>query len=193
MIIEAKKIIGSAALMLAVMLMAATATVQAQTRDHDYDTDDNCYRYGRYAGYSMYRIAEENGYRDGVEHGREHRAERHSYDPKGTRHYKDAVEGYCDQWRDKDGYKRAYREAFLRGYDEGYRGGYYGNDPYYRDDPYYRGGDYGHGRNDDDYRYGRYGRSDIYRIAQQNGYRDGLRHGEEDRSRRRGYDYSHSD
>jgi hypothetical protein len=36
------------------------------------------------------------------------------------------------------------------------------------------------------------GRWDIYAIARQNGYRDGNRHGEEDRVLRRGFNYQHS-
>ena len=36
------------------------------------------------------------------------------------------------------------------------------------------------------------GRWDIYAIARQNGYRDGNRHGEQDRQRRLGFDYQHS-
>jgi hypothetical protein len=174
--IEIKRI-GGAMFAVAAMfafLIATGATAQAQWRDRY----DDRYGYGRY---EMNRIAEENGYRDGVERGRLHRVERHSYDPRGTSPYKDGDRGYRREWNDKDGYKRVYRESFLRGYDAGYRGssrdGGYRDDPSRRNDPYY--GDR-RGR-DDDYRYGRSGRYDVYQIARENGHREGLRFGEEDR------------
>lgn len=171
--------------------LATSAPAQAQHRnDHPHDRD--YYGYGRN---DIYQMARQNGYHDGVEHGREHRLERKRYDPTGTRHYKDATDGYRSGSGDKDTYKQAYREGFRRGYDEGYygRGRSSGYDPYYQDDPYYGDDRY---RRDDPYNrgdrrqgdYGYYGgRNDIYRIAQENGYRDGITHGAEHRSESKRY------
>lgn len=141
-------------------------------------------QYDRY-GYDIYRIARDQGYRDGIDHGAEHAREGHRYDPQGTSHYKDATSGYHSSYGNKDVYKQAYREAFRQGYDEGFRrdSGAYGrsrrsNDPYYRnDDPYY-GNDNPYYRNSRNRDYGGY-RNDVYRIAQDQGYRDGVDHGAE--------------
>ncbi len=199
--------VSGAALTLALML-GITVAASAQYRNYDdryyrYDdqvrwskerTQDYAYKLGYHNAYTEARRAYENGYRVSYR------------DMPG---YRNDTNGYL-AWM---GHQSDYRSAYRRGYEAGFNDSLAGRprrynrqdvervlgadleetyeDPYYRNDPYYRGGrNRGH---DDDYRYGRYGRSDIYRIAQQNGYRDGLRHGEEDRSRRRGYDYSHSD
>jgi len=100
-------------------------------RDYGRDEDYGGYRrdreYGN-PGYSgrdnVYQIAEEQGYRDGVDHGAEHAQEGHRFDPEGTRHYKDADSGYQHDYGNKESYKRAYREGFRRGYQQGY--GQYG-------------------------------------------------------------------
>lgn len=54
----------------------------------------------------------------------------------------------------------------------------------------YRDRDWRGGRGDNDWR-GNWGRR-INAIAQQNGYRDGNRHGEQDRRRREGFNFAHS-
>ena len=79
-------------------------------------------------GNDVYRIAQDQGYRDGLDHGAEHAREGKRYDPESTRHYKDATSGYRSEYGNKDAYKQAYREGFRQGYDEGYRryGGRYG-------------------------------------------------------------------
>ena len=105
--------------------------------DPYYGEDDPYYRrdpggYGGYGGYGrggdIYRVAEEQGYRDGVEHGAEHAREGKRYDPQTTRHYKDGDNGYRSGYGNKDQYRQVYRDSFRRGYDEGYNrsGGRYG-------------------------------------------------------------------
>lgn len=177
---------GGAVLTLALLIGVGSAMSTTALAQHRNDRDR---RYGY--GNDIYRIAQDQGYRDGMDHGAEHARDRQSYNPEGTRHYKDATEGYRSSYGNKDAYKQAYRAGFRRGYDEGFRGnsstGRYGrgSDPYYRNDPYGRNngnnGDYR--RTDDgDYRrsgdYGGYGR-DINRIASEQGYRDGVDHGAE--------------
>lgn len=87
-------------------------------RTGDYGDDNG---YGGYGSNDAYRVARDQGYRDGVDHGAEHAREGKSYNPEGTRHYKDANEGYRSEYGNKEQYKQAYRESFKRGYDEGYR------------------------------------------------------------------------
>ena len=161
----------------------AGATARAQYRDYGQD------RYG-YGG-DVSRIAYDQGYRDGIQHGEEHRGEGHRYDYAETRHYKDATSGYRSGYGSKDAYKQAYRDGFRRGYDVGYRGdsGGYDDNPYYRNDPYREAPYY---RNDPYYRSGGYGRyeGDIYQMADDQGYRDGIQHGQEHRYQGHRYDYA---
>ncbi len=167
-----RRAIGGAALTLSLLFgvgLAASATAQAQWRND------------RYYGNDGYRIAQDQGYRDGLDKGSEHRRKDKRYNPEGTDQFKDADNGYHREYGSKDAYKQAYRDGFRRGYDVGFNGrdASYGNDPYYRNDPYYgrdRNGDY---RRSGDYGgYGNYG-PDIYQIAGDQGYRDGLDKGAE--------------
>ena len=77
--------------------------------------------YGGYGRNDIYRVAEDQGYRDGIDHGAEHAREGKRYDPQSARHYKDGDNGYRSGYGNKDQYRQVYRESFLRGYDEGYR------------------------------------------------------------------------
>jgi hypothetical protein len=105
-------------------------------RNGNYHPNNNG-GYNRNGGYgnggynnSFYRIAQQNGYNDGLRKGAEDARERHN-NPQGTSEYKRATNGYDSSYRDKEGYKQAYRQAFLQGFDEGqnryYNNGRYGN------------------------------------------------------------------
>ena len=63
-----------------------------------------------------------NGYRDGVEKGREDAADRDSYDPVRHSRYRAADHGYNSRYGTKDDYKLVYRDGFEAGYQDGYRG-----------------------------------------------------------------------
>ena len=109
---------------------------QGRGNDPYYGNDDPYYgrdrggygRYGGYGGSDIYRVAEEQGYRDGVEHGAEHAREGKRFDPESTRHYKDGDNGYRSGYGSKDQYRQVYRDSFRSGYEEGYNryGGGYG-------------------------------------------------------------------
>ena len=146
--------------------------------------------YGRYGGNGngVYQIAQQNGYNDGMRKGQEDAREGHN-NPTGTSLYRNADNGYNSRMGNKEDYRSAYRQAFLQGfaegqssyYDNGRNGNYpgygNGNGSYY---PNRRNGTYGGYPNNGGYpSYGGYG-NDIYRIAQQNGYNDGVRKGQED-------------
>ena len=85
---------------------AAPSTAQAQ--------------YGRYER-DFYRMAQHQGYRDGVWEGENRSRSGRSYDPYGTHSYKKATDGYNSRMGPKSEYQRAYREGYLRGYNEGFR------------------------------------------------------------------------
>ena len=63
-----------------------------------------------------------NGYRDGLEKGREDAGDRDSYDPVRHSRYRAADHGYTSRYGTKDDYKLVYRDGFEAGYEDGYRG-----------------------------------------------------------------------
>lgn len=69
------------------------------------------------------RVAEQNGYRDGVNDGQKDRSTGHSFRPTQDNNYKNAP-GYTSSMGDHQEYKNVYRQGYERGYQEGYNGGY---------------------------------------------------------------------
>ncbi|HET9531463.1 MAG TPA: hypothetical protein VFQ92_13985 [Blastocatellia bacterium] len=80
-------------------------------------------RYDRYDRSEVYRIAQQNGYREGLEHGNQDRARRRNYDYDDSSEYRNALVGYRSEYGDRSAYQQAFREGYRRGYDEGYRRG----------------------------------------------------------------------
>jgi hypothetical protein len=80
-------------------------------------------RYGSRGGYGYGAgsVPYQNGYRDGLDKGREDARDRDSYDPVRHSRYRSADRGYNNRYGSKDQYKLVYRDGFERGYDEGYR------------------------------------------------------------------------
>jgi hypothetical protein len=118
------KRIGLVASLVFGFMLFSSVAAQAQYRDRDYGRN---VPYGSY-GNEMYRVAQDYGYRDGLNKGAEDGRDRDRYNPEGAGDYKKATNGYNSDYRNKDSYKQAYRDAFLRGYDEGYnRYGYNNN------------------------------------------------------------------
>lgn len=70
----------------------------------------------------------EDGYREGVEDGRD--GDR--YDPIGQKQYRRAKRGYDRRYGPEDHYRQRYRDGFRQGYDRGYREGSYASRRYYR-------------------------------------------------------------
>lgn len=62
-----------------------------------------------------------NGYRDGLEKGREDARDGDSYDPVRHSRYRSADRGYNSRYGTKDDYKLVYRDGFEAGYEQGYR------------------------------------------------------------------------
>lgn len=70
-------------------------------------------------------LAERNGYRDGIEAGRDDARHRERFDPVRARRYRQGDHDYDRRYGSRDEYTREYRAAFERGYRDGYsRDGY---------------------------------------------------------------------
>ncbi len=135
------------------------------------------------------RIAEERGYRTGLDRGRDDVNHRRSFNPRRSEHFRDGDSGYHSQYGSLAAYRGVYRQAFRRGYDEGYRGNSRGSyyppssypQGYPQNGPYYGGVSYG-GLTDE-------GR----RVAEDRGYRVGVERGRDDANNRRGFNPNNSE
>lgn len=83
-------------------------------------------RYGntypnRNGGYGYGSVPFDNGYRDGLEKGREDARDRDSYDPVRHSWYRNGDRGYNNRYGTRETYKLTYRDGFEAGYEEGYR------------------------------------------------------------------------
>jgi hypothetical protein len=87
-------------------------------RNDRYDGRD---RYdSRYARSSAMSVPYQNGFRDGLEKGREDARDRDSFDPVRHSRYRSADRGYNSRYGRKDEYKLIYREGFEAGYRQAY-------------------------------------------------------------------------
>jgi hypothetical protein len=87
--------------------------------DRTYPTYPNS---NRNSGSSYNSVPYDNGYRDGLEKGREDAQDRDSYDPVRHSWYRSGDRGYNSRYGTKDSYKLAYRDGFEAGYEQSYRG-----------------------------------------------------------------------
>jgi hypothetical protein len=65
--------------------------------------------------------AGQNGFRDGLEVGRDDARDRDPFDPIRSKRYRSGDHDYNDRYGPREEYKREYRAAFQRGYEQGYR------------------------------------------------------------------------
>lgn len=79
-------------------------------------------RVERFENRNITRIAEAQGYNDGLREGANANRGRKRYNPYSQGKYKKATNGYKSNLGNKETYKRFYRQAFVRGYDEAYYG-----------------------------------------------------------------------
>lgn len=116
--------------------IASSTTVQAQwpwgqnrddRRDRDYRRNRDNRRDDRYGrNGSIYQIAVNDGYRDGVFTGQRDAQRNQNYNPQRSHFYRN---GHGDDGRYSNNgrygggyqYQQAYRDGFLRGYDQGFR------------------------------------------------------------------------
>ena len=99
-------------------------------RDGRYGREDRVYvppvvvgpGYPSNRGYgSSGNVAQENGYRDGVEAGRSDARDGDRFDPVRAKRYRQGDHDYDDRYGSRDDYKREYRAAFEQGYRDGYQ------------------------------------------------------------------------
>jgi hypothetical protein len=72
------------------------------------------------AGRVSNSAAYDNGFRDGLEKGREDVQDNDSFDPVRHSRYRSADRGYDEQYGTKEQYKLTYRDGFEAGYQQGY-------------------------------------------------------------------------
>lgn len=65
--------------------------------------------------------AYQNGYRDGLNKGREDARDNDRYDPNRHSWYRSANRGYESEYGSRNAYQARYRDGFEAGYNEGYR------------------------------------------------------------------------
>lgn len=99
-----------------------------KNRDRDYDDDD---RYdddddrdddGRNDRGRLRQIGFDNGYREGVQEGREDRSNGERFDYNDEGEFRDATSGYRNEYGSVDTYRGYFREGYARGYRDGYEG-----------------------------------------------------------------------
>lgn len=71
-------------------------------------------------GRNVNSVPYDNGYRDGLEKGREDVQDNDSFDPVRHSRYRSADRGYDNRYGTKEQYKLAYRDGFEAGYAQGY-------------------------------------------------------------------------
>lgn len=91
-----------------------------RNRDRSGDWRDRD-RNGRFDRNEIDRLAQENGYREGVRQGQDDASRRRGFNFENDSRYRDALAGYRSEYGNRDDYRRAFREGFRRGYEEGYR------------------------------------------------------------------------
>jgi hypothetical protein len=103
-----------------------TRNNDARYRDRSTGVYDRSYPNGSdvYSNNSRYgnnSVPFDNGYRDGLEKGREDARDNDSYDPVRHSWYRSGDRGYNSRYGTRDTYKLTYRDGFEAGYEEAYR------------------------------------------------------------------------
>jgi hypothetical protein len=94
-------------------------TGRRDDRGRDWNSDRD--RNGGYDRNDMNRVAQQNGYREGLRQGQDDASRRRGFNYENDSRYRDALSGYRSEYGNRDDYRRAFREGFRQGYEEGYR------------------------------------------------------------------------
>lgn len=79
------------------------------------------YRQGRAENRRVERRAYDNGFRDGVDAGRDDARHHRPFDPIRAKRYREGDHDYDRRYGSRNDYQREYRAAFQQGYEQGYR------------------------------------------------------------------------
>jgi hypothetical protein len=110
---------GFASIALAGIAFLFAADANAQYRRNDRRD----MRIDRLESRNVVRIAEAQGYSDGLREGANAVRGRKRYNPYGEGKYRKGTNGYQSRLGSKSTYKRFYQPAFVRGYNEAYNRG----------------------------------------------------------------------
>ena len=105
------------------ILTVASSSAQAQWRDRDRDRDDRWERRDdRYRDRNYgYENARQQGYSWGMNVGASDAQRGQSFDPRRSRYWRNADQGYNSYYGNRGQYKQIFRDAFEQGYREGYQ------------------------------------------------------------------------
>ena len=79
------------------------------------------YHHDGYSNSRIERHAYDNGFRDGVEAGRDDARHLQRFDPVRASRYREGDHHYDRRFGSREDYRREYRAAFQQGYTQGYR------------------------------------------------------------------------
>ncbi len=103
---------------LPIALLAGTLTATTACASGYYGRG---YGQGPYAyGADVQRIAFDNGYKEGLEHGEKDARRNRPYSLERNDDFRDADEGYRRSFGDREFYRQTFRDGFARGYREAY-------------------------------------------------------------------------
>lgn len=106
---------------IASIVLAGFALLLAPEANAQYRRNDRrVIRAERIESSNTVRIAEAQGYNDGLREGANAIRNRKRYNPYGEGKYKKGTNGYQSRFGNKATYKRVYQQSFVRGYNEAY-------------------------------------------------------------------------
>ena len=103
------------------IITVASSSAQAQRRRNDRRDDRWERREDRYERRYGIQVARERGYSYGMNVGAADAQRNQSFNPQRSRYWKNATEGYDNDFGNKGQYKQVFRNAFEQGYREGYQ------------------------------------------------------------------------
>ncbi len=103
------------------IITVASSSAQAQWRRDDRRDDGWERREDRYERRYGVQVARERGYSYGMSVGAADAQRNQSFSPQRSRYWKNATEGYDNDFGNKGQYKQVFRNAFEQGYREGYQ------------------------------------------------------------------------
>ena len=102
------------------IITVASSSVQAQY-PWGWDRNRESRREDRYERRYGLQVARERGYSYGLSVGARDAQRGQSYNPRRSRYWKNATEGYNRDFENKGQYKQVFRNAFELGYREGFQ------------------------------------------------------------------------